>query len=97
MQTTQAVDQKLKLELAPPTQLQSLNLIQNLLFTSIGSIAFMRNLFPDSCFQPKSFQGSKVKVLKKDANRNVDQLINWLEKGAFDALQKQCIYLNFNY
>ena len=44
------------------TQQQSLNLIQNIIKSTIGSIAYIRNLFEDDQFETKGLDGIAVKV-----------------------------------
>lgn len=56
--------------------------------TAVSTITYMRNLFPEDCFQDNKLTGITIKTLlpKKPEAR---LLINWLEKGVFDALDKQ--------
>ncbi|KAJ3294952.1 DNA binding protein [Borealophlyctis nickersoniae] len=78
-QTTQAI----------PTQAQSLNLVRNLLGTTIGAITYLRMLFPEENFKDTSLNGMALKSLVRDYSIEADELMDWLEKGCYDALEKQ--------
>eukprot|EP01135_Chromosphaera_perkinsii_P004811 Nk52_evm42s296 gene=Nk52_evmTU42s296 len=71
-----------------PTQQQSLNLVKNLLKTTISNISYLRNLFPEDTFHDRGLEGLQLKVLKRGNCPGADLLMNWMEKGCFDALQK---------
>ncbi|KAA8910238.1 HORMA domain-containing protein [Sphaerosporella brunnea] len=92
------------------SQLQSLQLVQSLLGASIGSLAWIRGLFPDECFttlrylpeyarsyeafstaepsQRRDPGAIKVTRLQKGKAAQSDRLLEYLEKGVFDALEK---------
>jgi meiosis-specific protein len=71
---------------------QSLTLTKNLLLATIGSIAYVRMLFPEDNFLTKGLDGIAVKTLKQNVSIEANTLLEWIEKGVFDAIQKQ--YLN---
>lgn len=61
---------------------------QNLLRTAVSSVAQSRKLFPDSCFQVKRLTGLTVHTLLP-TRPEAKLLINWLERGVFDALDRR--------
>ncbi|KAE9993975.1 hypothetical protein EG327_002015 [Venturia inaequalis] len=94
------------------TQKQSQELAQTLVHGSISCIAYLRDLFPDQCFEEHGFSssnkhipykdhasgksqsrsgGSKLRALRRGHNDNVDSFLDMLEKGAFEALEKQVL------
>mmetsp|Transcript_27982 Transcript_27982/g.109902 ORF Transcript_27982/g.109902 Transcript_27982/m.109902 type:complete len:157 (+) Transcript_27982:321-791(+) len=60
---------------------QSLTLTKNLVRTSISSIAYIRNLFPDDCFTEQHIGGMKLQKLTGSDNGEAKLLIKWLEQG----------------
>ncbi|KAI8916329.1 DNA-binding protein [Gorgonomyces haynaldii] len=70
------------------TMQQSLNLVQNLLLATIGSISYVRVLFPDPYFHKKNVQGQSIQAIRRKASHESDQLLHWIEQGCFDALKK---------
>ncbi|KAF2089473.1 DNA-binding protein [Saccharata proteae CBS 121410] len=89
------------------SQRQSTDVVQTLLHGSISCLSYVRNLFPESCFDDQVYdnsndpwsyeeyaagrgtskEGTKMKVLRRGRSEAVDQLLDWLEKGAFEALK----------
>ncbi|KAG2375185.1 hypothetical protein C9374_010189 [Naegleria lovaniensis] len=67
---------------------ESLTLMRNLMRTAISSVCYLRNIFPEDCFQDKSLSGINIKSLQP-ANDEARTLIDWLEKGVFEALKKK--------
>lgn len=92
-------------------QHQSQEVIQTLLAACVGSMAYLRGLFPDDCFVKMRYGGSrsavdyrlfstenemddreterrgtKVTRLSRGKLPEVDRLLDWLEKGVFQAL-----------
>ena len=68
---------------------QSVQLIRNLLRLSLSTIAYLRNFFDDECFTDKGTCGGlrlKILVGKTD---EAALMIDWLEKGVFDAFDKK--------
>ena len=68
---------------------QSVQLIRNLLRLSLSTIAYLRNFFDDECFTDKRTSGGlrlKSLVGKTD---EAALMIDWLEKGVFDAFDKK--------
>ncbi|KAJ3233723.1 HORMA domain-containing protein 1 [Chytriomyces hyalinus] len=70
------------------TRLESLQLTQNLLRSSIATIAYLRGLFPEQDFDQSLFNGMSLKRMKKGVSNRMDSLCDALEAGCFDALQK---------
>jgi hypothetical protein len=71
---------------------QSLTLTKNLLLATIGSIAYVRMLFPEDNFLTKGLDGIAVKTLKQNVSLEANTLLEWIEKGVFDAIQKQYLH-----
>jgi hypothetical protein len=46
-------------------------------------------LFPENSFQTKGLQGIAVKTIKNDISTESNTIVDWIERGCFDALQKQ--------
>lgn len=86
--TKHAVKQARKVETEAVTQVQSLALMKNLVRTAISSIAYLRNLFPESSFKNQRITGMHVKMLKASTDES-RLLIKWMELGVFDALEKR--------
>ncbi|ORY13070.1 HORMA domain-domain-containing protein [Clohesyomyces aquaticus] len=96
---------------------QSIELVQTLVHGAISSLAFLRHLFGDYCFDTHLYEvnnkqqlysdyangldqvmdkdskrpASRFQVLKRGRSERVDQLLDWLEKGAFDALKRNVL------
>jgi hypothetical protein len=73
-------------------KLQSLTLTKNLLLATIGSIAYVRMLFPEDNFLTKGLDGIAVKTLKQNVSLEANTLLEWIERGVFDAIQKQYLH-----
>ncbi|KAL6601234.1 hypothetical protein ACP70R_044454 [Stipagrostis hirtigluma subsp. patula] len=72
------------------TEQDSLLLTRNLLRIAIYNISFIRGLFPEKYFNDKSVPALEMKIKKlmpMDAESR--RLIDWMEKGVYDALQKK--------
>ncbi|KAL1807331.1 meiosis-specific protein ASY1 [Daucus carota subsp. sativus] len=79
-----------KLKEAEITELDSLLLTRNLLRIAIFNISYIRGLFPENYFNDKSVPALEMKIKKlmpMDAESR--RLIDWMEKGVYDALQKK--------
>ena len=70
------------------TAQESMVLTRNMMRISLSTVAFLRDFFPKSCFEDKKMSGVQMKGLLPITPES-ELLINWLEKGVFDALQKQ--------
>ncbi|CAN6447894.1 unnamed protein product [Victoria cruziana] len=72
------------------TEQDSLLLTRNLLRIAIFNISYIRGLFPEKYFNDKSVPALEMKIKKlmpmDDESR---RLIDWMEKGVYDALQKK--------
>ncbi|CAL9200940.1 unnamed protein product, partial [Musa hybrid cultivar] len=72
------------------TEQDSLLLTRNLLRIAIFNISYIRGLFPEKYFSDKSVPALEMKIKKlmpMDAESR--RLIDWMEKGVYDALQKK--------
>ncbi|CAN8238613.1 unnamed protein product [Cochlearia groenlandica] len=79
-----------KLKEAEITEQDSLLLTRNLLRIAIFNISYIRGLFPEKYFNDKSVPALDMKIKKlmpMDAESR--RLIDWMEKGVYDALQKK--------
>lgn len=57
---------------------------QNLVRAAISSVAFLRNLFPEKCFDDKKLTGLTIKTLLPNDPEAL-LLCKWLEHGVFDG------------
>ncbi|CAM9579159.1 unnamed protein product [Sphacelaria rigidula] len=82
------------------TQSQSLTLVKNLVRISISTVCHIRNIFPTSCFQERTYAGMNIYQLDaatrhEDTNETVVhnqqayQLTQWLEFGVFEAVERR--------
>ncbi|KAF2103810.1 DNA-binding protein [Rhizodiscina lignyota] len=107
------------------TLLQSTEVVQTLLHSSISCLSYLRDLFPDNCFDeihygmvhPISYRDfaeakhnmrtediengsqsshqsrrgtrTRLQILRRGKHAGAEQLLDWLEEGVFEALQKQ--------
>ncbi|KAL3511436.1 hypothetical protein ACH5RR_030837 [Cinchona calisaya] len=72
------------------TEQDSLLLTRNLLRIAIFNISYIRGLFPEKYFNDKLVPALEMKIKKlmpMDAESR--RLIDWMEKGVYDALQKK--------
>ncbi|PNT46123.1 hypothetical protein POPTR_003G173200v4 [Populus trichocarpa] len=79
-----------KVKEAQITEQDSLLLTRNLLRIAIFNISYIRGLFPEKYFNDKSVPALEMKIKKlmpMDAESR--RLIDWMEKGVYDALQKK--------
>ncbi|CAN4075595.1 unnamed protein product [Withania somnifera] len=79
-----------KLKESEITEQDSLLLTRNLLRIAIFNISYIRGLFPEKYFSDKSVPALEMKIKKlmpMDAESR--RLIDWMEKGVYDALQKK--------
>ncbi|XP_024989769.1 meiosis-specific protein ASY1, partial [Cynara cardunculus var. scolymus] len=84
----QVVAQKMKE--SEITEQDSLLLTRNLLRIAIFNISYIRGLFPEKYFSDKGVPALEMKIKKlmpMDAESR--RLIDWMEKGVYDALQKK--------
>ncbi|KAG9139335.1 hypothetical protein Leryth_011333 [Lithospermum erythrorhizon] len=79
-----------KVKEAEITEQDSLLLTRNLLRIAIFNISYIRGLFPEKYFSDKNVPALEMKIKKlmplDDESR---RLIDWMEKGVYDALQKK--------
>ncbi|CAI0627282.1 unnamed protein product [Linum tenue] len=79
-----------KVKEAEITEQDSLLLTRNLLRIAIFNISYIRGLFPEKYFTDKNVPALEMKIKKlmpMDAESR--RLIDWMEKGVYDALQKK--------
>lgn len=65
----------------------SIIISQNLVRTAISSITYLRNIFPEECYIDKKLTGLNIRTLIPNTPES-KLLLNWLEQGVFDALEK---------
>ncbi|KAI8053490.1 HORMA domain-containing protein [Syncephalis plumigaleata] len=71
-----------------PTQQTSCQLVKQLLLTGITCIAYLRSFFDESAYASEKYDGQSVKRLIRGKFPNVDSLLDWIELGCFEALDK---------
>ncbi|PWN23194.1 hypothetical protein BCV69DRAFT_297142 [Microstroma glucosiphilum] len=77
------------------TQQESLQTVKDLIEISIGSFTYLRDIFPEDCYKnhicksanPKS--NVTTKKLARGSFAAVDKLLDYLELGVYDALEKR--------
>jgi hypothetical protein len=70
----------------------SLQMTRQLLRLSLYTIAYGRALFPARCFaerEVRELDSMHVQVLRANSDPEAARLLEWMEKGAFDALQRR--------
>ncbi|KAL4362004.1 hypothetical protein GQ457_04G008720 [Hibiscus cannabinus] len=79
-----------KVKEAEITEQDSLLLTRNLLRIAIFNISYIRGLFPENYFNDKSVPALDMKIKKlMPLDAESRRLIDWMEKGVYDALQKK--------
>ncbi|KAL5723699.1 Meiosis-specific protein asy1 [Ranunculus cassubicifolius] len=79
-----------KLKEAEITEQDSLLLTRNLLRIAIFNISYIRGLFPEKFFNDKAVPALDMKIKKlMPIDAESRRLIDWMEKGVYDALQKK--------
>ncbi|KAI4383611.1 hypothetical protein MLD38_009424 [Melastoma candidum] len=79
-----------KVKEAEITEQDSLLLTRNLLRIAIFNISYIRGLFPEKYFSDKSVPALDMKIKKlMPMDPESRRLIDWMEKGVYDALQKK--------
>lgn len=80
------------------TQNQSLAAVRNLIRAAVSCITYSRGLCSESSFEEKPFIGMDIKQLVPSSTEAIT-ISDWIEKGAFDALNKSylkemslCVY-----
>ncbi|KAK9449951.1 HORMA domain-containing protein [Limtongia smithiae] len=77
-----------------PTQSQEL--VQSFISASFGCLTFLRGLFAENNYSdkrialknnPSSREFVRLKLLKRGVSTQGDKLLDWIERGIFDALQ----------
>lgn len=70
---------------------QSLAQTQQLMRTIFAIIAYLRDLFPERCFEEEMVAGMSLRRMRSSASKGSDRFIEWIEKGCFDALSKKYV------
>ncbi|KAK4841236.1 hypothetical protein QYF36_001206 [Acer negundo] len=79
-----------KVKEAEITEQDSLLLTRNLLRIAIFNISYIRGLFPEKYFNDKSVPALEMKIKKlMPMDGESRRMIDWMEKGVYDALQKK--------
>ncbi|XP_071716216.1 meiosis-specific protein ASY1-like [Rutidosis leptorrhynchoides] len=79
-----------KLKESEITEQDSLLLTRNLLRIAIFNISYIRGLFPEKYFSDKGVPALEMKIKKlMPMDEESRRLIDWMEKGVYDALQKK--------
>ena len=101
LSTRRQCSHRLSLPLPVRSQVQSLNLMKNLVRASISEISFQRNLFPSDCFKDTQFGNTKIRALSpQDTNPdgsvtviNADalRLTTWQEAGEVAAVNAAAV------
>ncbi|XP_057533926.1 meiosis-specific protein ASY1 isoform X1 [Amaranthus tricolor] len=79
-----------KVKEAEITEQESLLLTRNLLRIAIFNISYIRGLFPEKYFNDKNVPALEMKIKKlMPLDAESRRLIDWMEKGVYDALQKK--------
>lgn len=75
---------------AQATETECLALVKHLTRTSISVLSYLRELFPEDAFEERNVSGKLgVKLLRRGIDDGADQLLDVLERGVFDALEKK--------
>ncbi|KAJ3178430.1 HORMA domain-containing protein 1 [Irineochytrium annulatum] len=73
-----------------PSQTESLILVKNLLSSALSAITYLRGLFPEDNFKDTLLNGKMhLKAISRAHSWEADELLDWLEKGCYDALEKR--------
>ncbi len=71
------------------SEAQSLVLIQQLILTTFSCVGYLRDLFDDSCFDVLTLDDLSLKKLKRNKSKEADMMLDWIERGCFDAIEKK--------
>lgn len=74
------------------SQTDSLNMVKNVVRLGISVITYLRDLFDEQAYDDVVFQGMTLKMLKR-VDAKSDMLLNWLDRGIFDAIEKQYLQM----
>ncbi|EKF27711.1 hypothetical protein MOQ_008557 [Trypanosoma cruzi marinkellei] len=69
------------------TQVQSIAAIRNFIRVAVSCVTYLRGLCNDESYQPRQFLGLQLKQLVR-SSPEADVISQWMEDGAFDALNK---------
>ncbi|CRG97482.1 HORMA domain protein, putative [Plasmodium gallinaceum] len=70
------------------TKQDSVNMLKNIIKLGISLVTYLRNLFEENAYEEVCIQELKLKRLLP-INPQANMIINWLEKGVFDAIEKE--------
>lgn len=71
------------------TKKSSLTVLKQLMEVSVSCITYIRGLLPEENYELKEFSGTTLKVLRKNHCKENTKILNILELGVFDAIEKQ--------
>ncbi|KAJ3104458.1 HORMA domain-containing protein 1 [Phlyctochytrium planicorne] len=74
-----------------PSQTESLTLVKNLMGATISAITYLRGLFPEENFRDTVLHSMPLKSIRRDYSVEADELLDCLEKGCYDALEKHYV------
>lgn len=63
--------------------------MKHLISTTFSCIGYLRDLFDENCFEDHFLCELSLKRLRRGTSPEVDALLNWIEFGIFDALEKR--------
>lgn len=63
--------------------------IQDMIISTFGTVGYLRNLFPENNFEDVNVAGLSLKKIKKGISAEADTVLDWIEQGVFDALEKK--------
>jgi hypothetical protein len=67
---------------------QSVECIKSTTLSVLSTIAYLRDLFPESVFYQHSFAQLPLKKIKRGIINEADSFLDWIEKGCFDAINR---------
>eukprot|EP00755_Sulcionema_specki_P039056 Sspe_Gene.112112::Locus_94661_Transcript_1_1_Confidence_1.000_Length_1373::g.112112::m.112112 len=74
------------------TPVESLALAKHMIRTGVSTVCYARSLFPDEAFTSKTICGLTIKILTPNTDDS-RLLLEWLEKGVFEALSKRYLHV----
>ena len=70
-------------------EIQSTNILRNLLRISVSEICYLRHLFPSDLFISSVYAGIRVKRLSPPAHDDACRILQWVEDGICEALSQK--------
>ncbi|KAI9329908.1 DNA-binding protein [Zopfochytrium polystomum] len=72
-----------------PTKTESLVLVKNMMTAAISAITYLRGLFPEENFKDTQIHAMPLKTIRRNVSSEANQLLDWLERGCWDALERR--------